>query len=296
MWQIALAAGAIAGLGFAVLIAELAPRRPSFAAAMDRLGGADVVTPIAPDADTKSRLGAWGHQHLAGYPGFKVPARDLMILEKTPNEYFANKLILVVLLGGIFPALLSLAFWIIGLPSFISGVALLLSIPLALLGLFVADLMVRQEADEARQEAVRGIAVYLELVAAERRRGASAAVALQEAAEISDTWVFRRIRETLLQASLAGTQPWDALSNLSEETGISELRDVADIMRLSGNEGTSAYQPLRKRGQALRVQMLNQEHLEANRISERMTYPQTLLGVIFMAMLVTPPLMRLLSS
>jgi pilus assembly protein TadC len=296
MWQIALAAGAIAGLGVALLIAELAPRRPSLAAAIDRLGGVDVVVPVDEATDAKSRLGIWGQRHLGGRPGFSVPKRDLMILEKTPTEFFATKLVLLVLLGVLVPALLSLVFWATGMPPLVTGGALLLSIPLALVALLIADVMVRQEAAEARQEAARGVAVYLELVATERRRGATAAVALEEAAGISDAWVFRRIREVLRQASLAGTQPWDALAKLSEETGVTELRDVADIMRLSGNEGTSSYQPLRKRGQALRVQLLNQEHLEANRLSERMTYPQTFLGVIFLLMLVTPPLMRLLTA
>ncbi|WP_448812102.1 TadC protein [Agromyces bauzanensis] len=296
MWPYALAIGAVAGLGIALLIAELAPRRPSLAAALDRLGGVDVVTaPDGSDADAKSRLGLWGQRHLAGRPGFTVPRRDLMILEKTPTEFFATKLLLLMLLGVLVPVLLSLVAWATNLGPLFTGGAALLSIPLALVGVLLADTMVRQEAAEARQEAARGVAVYLELVATQRHRGSTAAVALEMSATISDTWVFRRIREVLHQARLSGIQPWDALAQLSEETGVPELNDVADIMRLSG-EGTAVYQPLRKRGQALRVQLLNQEHLEANRLSERMTYPQTLLGVIFLAILVTPPLMQLMAS
>jgi hypothetical protein len=108
--------------------------------------------------------------------------------------------------------------------------------------------------------------------------------------------VFERIKQELLRARFSGIQPWEALRHLSNEIGVKELADVADIMRLSGEEGAAVYESLRARGKALRVQLLNEEHTIANRLSERMTYPQALLGVVFMAMLVTPPLLRLMAS
>jgi len=294
MWQILLVVGAVAGLGLAILVAELIPRQPRLAGVIERLG--DTVGPVAdPGGSLDGRLGRWAQRNLAGLPGFRAPVKDLQLLNRSTQSYFATKMVLV-LLGLVAPTIVSVLFWLLGFSSLAFGLSAAASIPLAILMLFISDLMVRQEADEAREEFSRAIAAYLELVAAERKRGAPASVALEEAASVGDSWVFERIRQELLRARFSGTQPWEALRSLSNEIGVKELSDVADIMRLSGEEGAAVYEALRARGKALRVQLLNQEHTVANRLSERMTYPQSLLGIVFMAMLVTPPLLRLIAS
>ena len=73
-------------------------------------------------------------------------------------------------------------------------------------------------------------------------------------------------------------------------------RDFADIMRLSGEEGASVYANLRARSSAMRTAMLHDEIAEANAVGERMTIPGSLLGVIFMALLVAPSLLRMFSN
>ena len=87
-----------------------------------------------------------------------------------------------------------------------------------------------------------------------------------------------------------------ALHALSDELGLPELDDFADIMRLSGEEGASVYTNLRARSAAMRTAMLNDEIAEANAVGERMTIPGSLLGVIFMALLVAPSLLRMFSN
>lgn len=294
MWQIVLVIGAVGGLGLALLVAEFAPRQPKLAAALDRLGSAEISS-SSQSTDLEGRLGNWGQRNLAGLPLFTVPTRDLTILNRSTQTYFANKITLGVL-GLVAPAIVALLFWVVGFSPFFIGIAGIASIPLALVMLLLGDVMVKQQADEARQEFSRAIAAYLELVAAERKRGASPSVALEEAAGVGESWVFERIRQELMRARFSGMQPWDSLRELSAEIGVKELADVADIMRLSGEEGAAVYESLRARGKALRVQLLNEEHTLANRLSERMTYPQSLLGIIFLAMLVTPPLLRLVNS
>ena len=92
------------------------------------------------------------------------------------------------------------------------------------------------------------------------------------------------------------TQARHALHTLADELGLPELDDFADIMRLSGEEGASVYTNLRARSAAMRTAMLNDEITEANAIGERMTIPGSLLGLIFMALLVTPSLLRMFSN
>ena len=83
---------------------------------------------------------------------------------------------------------------------------------------------------------------------------------------------------------------------LTDELGLPELDDFADIMRLSGEEGASVYANLRARSAAMRTAMLNDELAQANAVGERMTIPGSLLGVIFMALLVAPSLLRMFSN
>jgi hypothetical protein len=67
-------------------------------------------------------------------------------------------------------------------------------------------------------------------------------------------------------------------------------------MRLSGQEGAQVYGNLRARSAGMRSAMLNAELAKANEIGERMSIPMSILGVIFLAMLIGPALLRLLGG
>ena len=103
-------------------------------------------------------------------------------------------------------------------------------------------------------------------------------------------------REELARTRWSGLPPWDALHALADELGLPELDDLADIMRLSGEEGAQVYTNLRARSAAMRTAMLNDEMAKANAVGERMSIPGCLLGVIFMALLVAPALLRMFSN
>ena len=118
---------------------------------------------------------------------------------------------------------------------------------------------------------------------------------MESAAEVGDSWVFQRIGEELARSRWSGLAPWDALHDLSEELGLPELDDLADIMRLT-REGSQVYDNLRARSTALRAAMLNTERATANATSERMNMPMSLLGVVFMAILVAPSLLRVMAG
>ena len=119
---------------------------------------------------------------------------------------------------------------------------------------------------------------------------------MEAAAEVGDSWVFTRLSEELTRSRWSGLPPWDALHTLAEELGLPELDDFADIMRLSGEEGAGVYATLRARSAAMRTAMLNDEIAQANAVGERMSIPGSLLGVIFMALLVAPSLLRMFTT
>ena len=53
---------------------------------------------------------------------------------------------------------------------------------------------------------------------------------------------------------------------------------------------------LRARSTAMRTAMLTAEKAKANEVAERMSIPMSLLGVIFLAILVTPALLRVMGG
>jgi len=75
---------------------------------------------------------------------------------------------------------------------------------------------------------------------------------------------------------------------------VPELQDVADIMRLSGEEGVAVYENLRARSRGMRTALLAREQARANAGSERMVIPVALLGLIFLSLLAYPAIVRVL--
>ena len=161
-----------------------------------------------------------------------------------------------------------------------------------LAGLDVDDLAAGWRDSLSRQPDAR----HRVLVALERNNGVGVRQAMEAAAEVGDSWVFTRLSEELIRSRWSGLPPWDALHTLATELGLPELDDFADIMRLSGEEGAGVYATLRARSAAMRTAMLNDEIAQANAVGERMTIPGSLLGVIFMALLVAPSLLRMFTS
>ena len=181
----------------------------------------------------------------------------------------------------------------LGLPIAIPAIG---SLGLAAAMFFLPNYNAIDDARKARLEFTRALGAYIDLVALERNNGSGVRQSMEAAAQVGDSWVFTRLGEELTRSRWSGLPPWDALHALADELGLPELDDFADIMRLSGEEGASVYANLRARSAAMRTAMLNDEITEANAVGERMTIPGSLLGVIFMALLVAPSLLRMFSN
>ena len=294
--QIALAGGALVGLGIALLVLRLVPNAPDVV---------DVVRRYSPEAakeravvradpeanDLISKMGLWAMRRLPAFALGKVPTKELLLLRVPVHQHYGNK-VLYALVGLVLPPLLGYFFIVLNLP-------IPFAIPAA--GSLVAavvfytfpDINVRGDSKVARAEFARALGVYIDLVALERLSGAGARQAMESAAEVGDSWVYVRIAEELQRSRWSGIAPWDALQNLSDELGLPELGDMADVMRMSG-EGSQVYDNLRARSAAMRSSTLNTERANANAMSERMNMPMSMLGVVFMVILITPALLRVM--
>lgn len=289
--------GALIGLALALLAAQFLPSRPKLGAALDRLGTTTSVT-AGGSRSLESRVASWVIQRLPEsgegkkpITGFNIPKKDLALVNMTAHRFIFTKATWAT--GGfVFMILMGLYGQILGILPFV--IPAVFAIVAAAAAWFLPDLFLRDKAIAARKEFVRNVAVYLELVAAERRRGSPPAIALENAAAIGRSWPFVRINQELTRARYDHTQPWDALISLSKVISVPELGEAAKIVRLSGDEGASVYEALRSSGQGLRVKMLNEEHARANRASERITILISVLALVFGGVLMTPLILNIM--
>lgn len=297
--QVALCGGLMVGLACALLAYRLAPSDPHLGDVLGRLAPEPLARSAYVDVSASAglasvtfadRLGVWAMRTLPGGAWARTPRRDLAILQISETRFYGEKVLWAGLGLVFFPALT--AIWtLIGLPIPLV-VPTLGSIVLAAVGWFVPNYNAVDDAKQARVEFLRALGAYIELVALERRSGASGHQALATAADVGDSWVFTRIATELRRARYASRAPWESLHDLAEELGVPELDDLADIMQQSSQDGAQIYTNLRARATALRSAMLSAEIGKANAASERMYIPASLLGIVFMAILITPALLR----
>ena len=294
--QLALLGGLMVTAGLVLLVSRLAPARPDLADALDRLSP-EATRPSGVEMEGSSsaeRLGRWGMRLFPIAVWGQPPAQQLALLRISTVRFYGEKL-LFGMLGLVVVPLLATLLAVLGwrLPVVLPVVA---TIGLAVGMFFLPDYNVRDDAKQARTEFARALGAYADLVALERNAGSGPRQALEVAAAVGDSWVFRRLREELAFSSWSGEQPWQALRRLSQELGVPELGDLADIVRLSGEEGAQIYGQLRARSAAMRAAMLNDEVAHANAVGEKLSIPMSLLGVIFLVILIAPALLRVMGG
>lgn len=294
--QLSAGGGALIMLGVVLLVWRLSPAEPALGDALERLSPRRQRGSVeaGDGAGARERAGAWAMKRLPAGIWGKVPTRELALLQVSHSWFYGEK-ILYALMGMLVPPLFTLFFnaMNLGIPLVIPVIG---SVAGAGVGFFLPDYNVRDDAKGARVEFSRALGAYIDFVALERNAGAGPRQAMEVAAQIGDSWVFARLAEELARTRWSGVTPWAALHSLAEELALPELDDLADIMRLSGEEGAQIYTNLRARSASMRTSMLNSEKGKAAELSERLYVPMSMLGVVFLALLIAPSLLRVIGG
>lgn len=283
-------AGMLFGLAVAALVIPALPQRPKLRA-LDAAGRIDPGFAADSSRPLKERISGWVLRTFPERLTMSLSNADLDLVGTTRVEHTWKKIMLALLMLVSLLAMSVAAQAMFSLPLVFTLVG---TAALSLVAWTFPDTEVQGQAKQARAEFGRAVAVFVELMAAERRRGAGAAVAMKNAASVSDSWTFRRIRQELLRASYNKVQPWTALERLSEQLQVGELGDAARVMALSGEDGASVYEALRALGRGLRVRMLNEEAAREARASDKMSNIVLGVAVMFVMIVLTPMVLTLM--
>jgi tight adherence protein C len=284
--------GALAGFGLYLVVRGAAAAGPALGPALRRLHAPPVTTTPPPETPQETAVAQWLSEHLAHR--LRPPLRELRLIGQSVDRYVLEKVV-YTLVGLVFPPFLSTMLAIGGI-SVPFALPVLGSLVLAVLLFLLVDVSIKEKAADAREEFIRAVAVYLDLVALERSAAHGPVESLERAARVGTGWVFERIQEALDFARYANQAPWDGLKRVADDIGVPELGDVGDIMRLSGTEGTQVYQTLVSRAQSLRVAGRTREQDRANTATTLLYVPTSLMVFVLFVIGAYPFLIRLIQD
>ncbi|NUP48410.1 MAG: type II secretion system F family protein [Catenulispora sp.] len=297
-------AGALAGLGLFLLIRALIPSKPDPMQAIARIDALRQQTTFTPHAPAEPPKGlAKARQDLGSSlnefyirQGWQIRSirADLAILDRSVEQFLATKLLLAAL-GIIFGPFAFAAFYAVGLhltPTVPVWLALLFG------GVFfvLPDLEVKNQAADKRRDFRRVLGAYLDLVAMNLAGGRGLPEALMAAAEVSDGWALRRIRDALTDARVTGITQWNALSQLGDELDVDELKDLGAALALVAEDGAKVRESLAARAETMRHRELSEIEGAAGAKSQSMLVAQMLLCAGFMVFLLYPAMARVMGS
>lgn len=301
--------GALVGLGIYVFIRSLLRPRTSVATMVARIdsGSRSMQTHTLSEYDSSfsdmSRRGrtamtalADRFEVLAAQRGWQMQRQraDLAILNRTVGAMLATK----VVSGLIMLLVAPLAWGALRLGGLDIGATMPMAaaLLLGLLGFFLPNITLRSEAEQRRREFRRTVGIFLDLVAMNLAGGRGLPEALLAASSVSDHWSVVRIRQTLANARLFGTTPWEALGQLGKDIGLEELESLSGALVLAADDGAKIRQSLSARATTMRRKALSEAEGDEGERSQSMLVAQMLLVIAFLVYLAYPALTALMSE
>src|SRR5690625_632206 len=294
-----MAAGAVIGLGFLLLIWVLAKPAPGVGATLARLDAGRrsqrSQTTTAASSRGAARLDAFRDgiggrleaEAMARGWRFEATRTNLAVMNKSMASHIGLKVLLALAALVWFPIVLSAAgISVAGLPA--------VGVIAAAVGAFMLpDLTLRREADARRADFRHVMGSFLDLVAMNLAGGRGLPEALMAASSIGDHWAMVRIRQALSNARIMGMTPWEGISELGRDLGVDELRDLASALALAGDEGAKIRTSLMSRSDSMRRKELVEVEGAAGESSQSMLLAQLLMCVAFLIFLAYPAIQQL---
>lgn len=281
----ALLTGGGVGLGLALVAYGLRPPRPALATVLETLRQPPIS---APTGRHRAYTLVAAPARRLGLPRHRV-AEDLAAVGKDAAQHLAEQTAATLFGALVVPAAAAMA-------GFGGQVPLWLAVFGAAVGFRWADATLHSQAEQRRAQIRHTLAVMLNLLSISLARGAGVEQALGEASAICAGWAADRLRQVLATARVLRQPPWRALGQVGDDTGVSELTELAAAMSLAGTEGARVRASLSARAAAMRQAATAEMETDAEKASSRMSVPLLVLGLAYLLFLLYPPLVAITQS
>jgi Flp pilus assembly protein TadB len=284
--------GICMGLGLLLAAAGLRMRRSSLLAGTSRHGAGPVVVGHPAQTGTPTRVSAVSSIGTSlgrlGASDARISrqARDLAVTDRTVESH-GVVIAVTVLVGLTVPTVLAGLLTTVGVHIPAGGVLVASGVGFAG-GVLSPAIELHRSANEARERFLRGLSLWLELVALAQAGGMGVEGALEAAGRISTDPAFWRIRQALERARHSGATPWEALGRLGAEIGVDELGELAASLSLAGIEGARIRASLTAKSESLRRKQMSRAESRANSTTERLFLPSIVLMLGFLVFLMYP--------
>lgn len=218
-------------------------------------------------------------------------AQALRLIDRTPEQHALEKLVGAV--GGLLgTAMLGVGLRLVGIGP--PPVVLLVAAGAIAAGGFVLpELSLTEQADKRRRAFRHALSSYLDLVNVILAGGGGIETSLHAAADAGDGWAFAAIRQALDRARLTNRSPWDTFSELGDQLGIAELRELAASVELAGSQGARIRASLAAKADSLRGHQIAETEAAAEAATERMTIPVAVLLFGFLVFIAYPAVQQI---
>ncbi|MFC4945822.1 hypothetical protein [Pseudonocardia sp. GCM10023141] len=291
---LAISAGAVLGLGVAIMIAAFMPSHPRLGDALAALDERLHRPPLSKSAPRSTWLVSLLVPWLRQLPGAVMDA-DLELLGIERDRFLlhrAGTALAYAVAGPVLGATLAVLDAGIGFT-----VPAVFSIAGAVVGWNSAGAAVGTRAERGRMEMRFALVSYLQQVSLLRFGGAGVATALTVPARLlSDSWAMRRLHDELDLAERAGEMPWEGIRRFGQRIDLTELADVSSIAATAGQDGGAVVTTLLARAESLRDELLADEQADANRASGQLSTPGAVQVFVTVAWVLYPVAMALLTS
>jgi Flp pilus assembly protein TadB len=229
----------------------------------------------------------------SGLPGPRA-RKDLAILGRAAEAYLAEK-ILAAFLGLLLPVLIAGMLAAAG-HSVSPALPAIAVVACAAGGFFLPDAALHSQAIVARRDFRHALAGFLDLAEAALAGGAGIERALSQAADTGTGPAFHALRKALATANITARSAHDALTQLGNELGVTELVETAGAFTLAGTEGSKIRTSLATKADSLREHDLADTEANAAAATERMAAPLVLTFAGFLLILAYPATMHVMGA
>ncbi len=217
---------------------------------------------------------------------------DLRIVGRSPSEHAFAKL------AGALAAAGALA--VVGFGARLVGFAppawgVLVLVALGVLGGYVgADGTLRKKATERREQFLRALSAYMDLVKILVAGGSHSDGALYQAAAVGSGWAFDELKAAMDWSRVNGRPPASGFQRLADEIGVPDVEELAATIRLTAEQGASPAEALACRAEMLSALELANARMKADSTTERMSIPTVVVAMAFVMFVGYPALSSLL--